>query len=150
MAATSGMYPAYKESICGEITLWILGIKEQNASKEILWEDTVHLKGLLGTWAGAVQQEMQDQGGDGIWRQALEEAIAYFRMHMQLVRKMGRLLSMDMNDHDLTKTKLVQYALAYLWHWPGKQFTSMKDMAWEVIHKCHMTLMDHFPSHIFH
>ena len=49
---------------------------------------------------------------------ALSEAELYFRFHRIIAQQAGEALGVDMRDHDLSKTRLVQLALAYCWHWP--------------------------------
>ena len=48
---------------------------------------------------------------------ALHEAMRYHALHRCVVRRLGRVTNVDMDDHDLTKSRIVQVALAYAWHW---------------------------------
>ena len=52
-----------------------------------------------------------------------------------------------MSDHDLTKSTLYQYALAYLWHWPIPKEQTLKELAWEIVRYRHLELEDHHPEY---
>ena len=49
--------------------------------------------------------------------QAMKAALFYHTLHRALVRKVGRLNQIDMDDHDLSKSRIVHVALAYSFHW---------------------------------
>ena len=49
--------------------------------------------------------------------QAMKAALFYHTLHRALVRKVGRLNQIDMDDHDLSKSRIVHVALAYSYHW---------------------------------
>ena len=48
---------------------------------------------------------------------AIDEAMRYHTLHRCIVRRVGQITDVDMADHDLTKSRIVQVALAYAWHW---------------------------------
>ena len=54
-----------------------------------------------------------------------------------------------MLDHDLTKSRLVQVALAYCWEWPkwAPSDRRMKTLAMAFIRKGHCEMEDHHPEY---
>ena len=60
-----------------------------------------------------------------------------------IVRRVGELLDVDMDDHDLSKSRIVQIALGFLWHWPSArevndQLSHMKKLALDAVHAGHL------------
>ena len=51
----------------------------------------------------------------------------YLTLHRRIVREVGRMLECYMEDHDLTKTRVVQIALGYMWHWIDTTRDRMSD-----------------------
>ena len=49
------------------------------------------------------------------------ESNSYLSLYRDIVKEEGKLLGADMNDHDLTESRVVQIALGFLWHWVGEQ-----------------------------
>ena len=48
---------------------------------------------------------------------AIQEAIRYHTLHRCVVRRVGQITGADMDDHDLTKSRIIHVALAYARHW---------------------------------
>ena len=79
---------------------------------------------------------------------ALQKAIDYHRLHRSVVRHVGNALKVDMADHDLTKTKIIQLALAYAHHW-DEQYEKDKTLntkAWAAIRSGHCCQENHHPE----
>ena len=53
----------------------------------------------------------------GRFKRALAEALQYHTLHRILVRRVGKATGVDMDDHDLSKSRIVHVALAYWHHW---------------------------------
>ena len=69
-------------------------------------------------------------------------------------RRVGELLDVDMDDHDLStgKSRIVQIALRFLWHWPSarqenEQLSHMKKIALDAVHAGHLEMENHHPEH---
>ena len=80
------------------------------------------------------------------FHQAISQGEEYLRLHRLMAQQVGYALGISMADHDLTKTRLVQVALAYCWHWPGEQDPALRKLAMVVIRKGHCELEDHHPE----
>ena len=85
------------------------------------------------------------------YHHAMTEATQYFRFHRVIVQEVGEVLGVDMRDHDLTKTRLVQVALAFCWHWPqwaqAAKDKNLKQLAQVLIKKGHLEQEDHHPEY---
>ena len=62
----------------------------------------------------------------------------YLALHRRIVREVGNILGTDMNDHDLTKSRVVQIALGYVHHWEGPredtdEERALKDLGFDCI-----------------
>ena len=54
---------------------------------------------------------------------------------------------MDMEDHDLSKTRIVQVALGFMWHWVGKtRDERLMQRAVDAIKAGHLELENHHPE----
>ena len=83
------------------------------------------------------------------WIKSYREAMQYFSIHRGTVMAVGKLLGINMNDHDLTKTRLVQIALGLLWHWPGDRTadeSQLTDVAMDAIRAGHLEVENHHPE----
>ncbi len=138
--------PSYVEANCGAIQMKILGVVSPELIVGMLWADNLPVEGTLSQWAHAVHNDSKKTGRADMWQKSYHEAEEYFKCHRHLVRCAGQVLGIDMEDHDLTKTKLFHYALGYLWHWSSEQCDHMKDLAWKVVRELHLTQEDHHPE----
>ena len=138
--------PNYVDATCGAIRMRILGTLSPELVTGRLWHDDLPVDGTLSQLAHAVHKDMEQTGRADIWHKSYQEAEEYFKRHRHLVRCSGLILGIDMEDHDLTKTKLFHYAIGYLWHWSAEQSTQMKDLAWKVVREQHLTQEDHHPE----
>ena len=83
------------------------------------------------------------------WIKSYREAMQNFSIHRGTVMAVGKLLDINMNDHDLTKMHLVQIALGLLWHWPGDRTaeeSQLTDLAMDAIRVGHLEVQDHHPE----
>ena len=101
----------------------------------------------------AVQQDLDTQGREDQWERAYTESQNYLLLHRKYVRKAGRLLGVDMECHDLSKTRLLSTALAFLFHF-GEDRThaapyekELATLAWDAVHAGHLELENHHPEH---
>ncbi len=140
---------------CGEVSMKIIGYQkyceEFKEKQEHIWCDeysqiSEKKMDLLAKWAKIVHENMKLPGQWEVWESAYQDAVEYFQLHRQIVRYMGQTLGLDMEDHDLSKTRLFHYALGYLWHWKGDHDSSIKDLAWEIVRERHLKKEDHHPE----
>ena len=83
------------------------------------------------------------------WYVSYKEAMGYFLVHRGTVIEVGKLLDIDMNDHDVTKTHIVQIAPGFLWHWPGDRTPSesqLMGLALDTIRAGHLEIENHHPE----
>ena len=102
-------------------------------------------------FARKLQEVLNKCDSDRSWRwiKSYREAMQYFSIHRGTVMAVGKLLDINMNDHDLTKTCLVQTALGFLWHWPGDRTadeSQLTDLAVDAIRAGHLEAEDHHPK----
>ena len=143
----------YIQVKCGNISFKIIGHSPYlNKADACLWNDKYCLTGIVSSdvmikWAKAVQESMKDEGKNVLWKHAYYDALDYFKLHRKIVRCVGEALDVNMDDHDLSKTTLFQYALGYLFHWRGEHEDGLKTLAWEVVNKRHLEKEDHHPEY---
>lgn len=70
----------------------------------------------------------------------------YFDLHRKIVRKCGQVLGVDMEDHDLTKSRLVQVALGYWWHYAGERVKELLELAKAAVTMGHCERENHHPE----
>ena len=148
-----GFYQAY--TISGDITLRILGVYEGNQPIGPFWYESMTLpeKGVsnraarLLEFGKAAQGELQFYEEE--WQNSCRDSEKYLSIHRACVRRVGRVLGVDMDDHDITKTRIVQVALGFMWHWPGDKSMrkeSLMRLAQDAIKAGHLELEDHHPE----
>ena len=86
------------------------------------------------------------------WVKSYLDSNSYLTKHRRIVRRMGQLLDVDMDNHDLSRSGIVQIALGFLWHWPGErensdQLSNMKELVLGAVHAVHLEFEDHHPEH---
>ena len=142
------LLPAYSTWTKDNVTLYILGkLSTASITQSDFWCEQMPTDTSLSKWAKYVHhQKIEDPVTRQKWEIAYKSAWDYFLTHRKLVRLVGRLLGTDMENHDLTKTTLFHYALAYLWHWDGPQDSAMKELAWAVVREQHLSREDHHPE----
>ena len=80
------------------------------------------------------------------WELAVKTSKSYLIEHRAMVRECGRLLGVNMENHDLTKTRIVQIALGYVWHFEGVHTKLLVDAAKSTITMGHCEREDHHPE----
>ena len=60
--------------------------------------------------------------------------------HFQIMERVGHLLGMVTDNHDLFQSRIAQKALGFLWHWPGEtnQSSHMKKLALDAVYAGHL------------
>ena len=86
------------------------------------------------------------------WIKSYQDSNSYLTTHRRIVRRGGEILDVDMDDHDLSKSRIVQIALGFLWHWPSarqenEQLSRMKKLALDAVHAGHLEVENHHPEH---
>ena len=81
-----------------------------------------------------------------------QDSNSYLTTQHHIVRRVGELLDVDMDDHDLSKSRTVQIALGFLWHWPSArqdngQLSHMKKLALDAVHAGHLKVENRHPEH---
>ena len=148
-----GYYEAYTCS--GDITLYIIGIYEGNQPIGPFWDESMCLpKNAISKCAARLlvfgkfaQNELEFYKEE--WRNSCRESEKYLSIHRACVRRVGRVLGVDMEDHDITKTRIVQVALGYMWHWTGDKSMrteSLMQLARDAIKAGHLELENHHPE----
>ena len=102
-------------------------------------------------FAQCLQEELDVVDSDRIylWLKSFRDSNDYLTMHRLIVRRVGH-LNIDMDDHDLTKSRIVQIALGFLWHWSGEndQSSHMKKLALDTVHAGHLEVENHHPEYV--
>ena len=81
-------------------------------------------------------------------KKALVEALRYHTLHRCVVRRVGHVNQVDMDDHDLSKSRIVQVALAYWHHWQGPHLRGpLLDAAINAVRAGHCELENHHPEY---
>ena len=96
------------------------------------------------SFAKKVQSLVEDRRPE--MQDSLERSIKYLELHRAIVRRVGEALGRSMDDHDLTKSRIVQVALAYRWHWLGKHETDLIASADCAIRVGHCEQENHHPE----
>ena len=142
-------------------TLWIVGLYDGPQPLGPFWDEDASFECLqnsplmynpemphfldLFSFARMVQPSLDAQ--PELWEEALRDATLYLTLHRSIVRRVGDITQVDMDDHDLTKTRLVQLALAYAWHWGDEpRDQKLLDAAKLAITAGHCELENHHPE----
>ena len=84
------------------------------------------------------------------FHQAMTESSEYLETHRVMVRCVGKALGVNMQDHDLSKSRLIQVALAYCWHWPKwaekAKCIELACLAMTLVKRGHCEMEDHHPE----
>ena len=142
-----GYYGA--RSASGDVVLRIVGVLDGEQPLGPFWDKNLKLpeeasraRRLL-LFGQAVQHELSAE-----WDISCRASDWYLTVHRNCVRALGRALGVDMEDHDLTKTRIVQVALGYLWHWVGEaRDERVLQLAGDAIKAGHLELENHHPEY---
>ena len=144
---------------CGNQLLYAVGFYRGELPFGPFWHDDFKFKmkyvggrmARICAFARCLQEELDVADSDRLylWLKSFRDSNDYLTMHRLIVRRVGHLLNIDMDDHDLTKSRIVQIALGYLWHWSGEndQSSHMKRLALDTVHAGHLEVEDHHPEH---
>jgi hypothetical protein len=145
LAEATGYRPLHFRWKCGELNLVILGNADPNQVKQKgQWTDSLPQDHILTRWARRVHHERMDTSRKVVWDLAFTESRRYHTKHRELVRKIGKVLQVDMDSHNLTKSTLVHYALGYMWFWPQEHDPATRDLAEMVMKEHHRKREDHY------
>ena len=147
-----GCYEAYTRS--GDITLYIIGTYEGDQPVGPFWDESMGFseKGLSASVAQLLKfgKEAQNDLSNKQWITSCRDSEKYLSIHRGCVRRVGKILGIDMEDHDLTKSRIVQVALGYMWHWSGDgamRSESLMKLASEAIKAGHLERENHHPEY---
>ena len=146
----------YEAKTCsGDITLFIIGTFEGEQPIGPFWNNEMSPpeKGItscakrLLKFGKEAQKELEMHRME--WGFSCRESERYHSIHRKCVRRVGKVLGVDMEDHDLTKTRIVQIALGYMWHWAGDKSLrseTLMELASDAIKAGHLELENHHPQ----
>ena len=84
------------------------------------------------------------------WSDSFAASYHYLTLHRRCVIQTGKVFNVDMTDHDLTKTRLVQIALGRSYHWPdekqGPWDKKVDKLANETVLQGHLKQENHHPQ----
>ena len=149
------------ETINGSIALYLVGVYRDEQPMGPFWDksfpDLIDMPHTLDSsvlrilrFAKAMQDDLDKGERMGLWKSSYQISYEYLTVHRQCVREVGRILSVDMEDHDLTKSRIVQMALGYLWHWNGSKTESdlqLNELAMDAIRAGHLEVENHHPEY---
>ena len=162
MACLTGKRFDYVEAQLGDIVLYIVGFYRGEQPFGPFWHEhfTDHLKDLsprmkcICAFVKLLQEDIDASDANKVyeWMRSYRESNSYLSLHRGIVKEVGKLLGVDMNDHDLTKSRAVQIALGFLWHWDGEregseELSCLKETALDCIHAGHLEVENHHPEH---
>ena len=148
LACATGVNVPHIRVTCGSTKMSFIGRVPDRKTTWKFWHENF-AENAMTRFARILDEDLCNPDMVSHWDQSYKESLAYFRMHRRLVCGVGGLLGIDMDDHDLTKTTLVLYALGYLWHWPAQKPADgdiRKEAAWKVVREGHLTREDHHPE----
>ena len=86
------------------------------------------------------------------WMKNYKESNSYLSLHGDIVKEVVKLLGVFMNNHDLTKSRVAQIALGFLWQWVREQVGSeklsgMKETELDCISAGYLEVENHHTKH---
>jgi len=83
------------------------------------------------------------------YKRALTEALRYHTLHRIVVRRVGAVTNVDMDDHDLSKSRIVHVALALWHHWQGTPHPCplLLELAKKCVRAGHCEVENHHPEY---
>ena len=148
----------------GDIQLFVVGLCSKKQPFAPFWTNTMtkNLVQYLPTlsmqamyelrFALCLEKDLEDVGTYTHllhFEQAWNDCRRYQLTHRKYVVAVGKALNIPMESHDLTKNRIVQIALAYLWHWKedyGVQNSTLYNLAQDVVKQNHTMLEPHHPE----
>lgn len=144
----TGLRPRHFVWNCGDTRLVILGNADPSSVRHgILYTSDLPCSNTLVKWASIVHNERCDFSRQAKWDIAFLSQWNQLVKHRRLVRHIGSQMDIDMAAIDIRKTTLVQYALAYLYHWPDStKSAQIRELALRVVKELYSTKEDHCPE----
>ena len=149
----------YVPAYYGDMCLYLVGIYPEEQPFGPFWHDSFtekmrHVESHMSricAFAQCLQDDLSSSPTDD-WIKSYHDSNSYLTTHRRIVRRVGELLDVDMDDHDLSKSRIVQIALGFLWHWPSArevndQLSHMKKLALDAVHAGHLEVENHHPEH---
>lgn len=144
LAEATGYRPPHFKWSCGDIRLVILGNADPACvSDNIYWTDSLPQQNILSEWAKTLHAERLDAKKAEKWDHVYAEAFKYHVKFRDLVRKIGKVLDVDRDCHNLTRTRLVLFAMGYLFFWQGSHDQTTKELAKRIFKEYHTNKEDH-------
>ena len=149
-----GHAPEFWTLTSGDMIIFAVGTFKGTQPLFPIWRDDLRIHPQVQTpddvllqFARMLHVEVKTE--PELWDQlkrATEVSKSYLIEHRAMVRGCGRLLGVDMENHDLTKSRIVQIALGYAWHFEGVQTKLLVDAAKSAIVMGHCEREDHHPE----
>ena len=149
----------YVPAYFGDMFPYLVGIYPEEQPFGLFWHDSFtenmkHVESRMSricAFAQCLQDDLSLSSTDD-WMKSYHDSNSYLTTHRRIVRRVGKLLDVDMDDHDLSKFRIVQVALGFLWHWPSarevnEQLSHMKKLALDAVHAGHLEVENHHPEH---
>ena len=162
LAHLTGKTFDYVDVCVGDITLYLMGFYHGEQPFGPFWQECFNNRvnklsprmKRISEFVKMLQEDIDDSDADKVydWIKSYIESERYLSLHRDLVKEVGYLLGIDMMDHDVTKSRVVQIALGFLWHWPGERegsqpLSNMKELALDCVHAGHLEVENHHPEH---
>lgn len=96
-------------------------------------------------WAKYIDAVMQTHPTEV--KHVYEQAFRYYEKHRIISRTFGMEMDIDMTDHDVSKTRLVHFALGFMVHEPFSKNKAHYLVAYEYVTKFHLQVEDHHPEY---
>ena len=126
LASLTGKRFDYVSAQWGDITLYIICFCYGEQPFGPFWQGHFldHFKDLsprmkrICAFVKLLQKDIDASNADKVyeWIRSYRKSESNLSLHREIVKQVGNLLEMDMNDQDLTKSRVVQIALGFLWH----------------------------------
>lgn len=153
----TGESPDYLEAVTrnGAMRLYITGMFPGDQPMNYFWDDAFDDKvhslpyrlQRMATFAKSLQHNLATTNTPSHWCESFIASYSYLTLHRHVVKEVGSMLGVDMVDHDLSKSRIVQIALGYLWHWTGDSHVEeLKALAMDAVRAGHLEVEDHHPE----
>ena len=145
LVRVTGVIPSHFVWHIGVTGIVVLGNADPTTVRHSMFYNTnIPCNTTLAKWASILENHRNDEKQRTKWDSAFYAQWQWTLRHRQLTRHIGRLLEVDMDDMDIPKSTLVQYALAYLYHWPDSHDNMiLKESATRVVRELYLNKSDH-------
>ena len=140
---------------------WVVGLYDGPQPIGPFWDKNANLKALqesvlghpsarpnvYGVFEFAKEIQHHLDANKAHFEKALKFALRYHTLHRVLVRCVGNAVGVDMEDRDLTKSRIIHIALAYVDHWgDAPRVKKITKLANSAIVAGHCELENHHPE----